>query len=93
MTTLLKTNYLQTMTTLFVYNKNSTQIKLYASRNFLGVIRKLEKESKFVSVSTKMYPMFIEFLSLKLKRLSSLKLIKEHAHEDDNKSFDRLTFP
>ena len=65
---------------LIVDNDNSNQTKIHIARDFLGVIRKLQNEYKVVSMSTKMYSIVRNFLSLKLKRLSSLKLIKLDAH-------------
>lgn len=42
-------------------------------------------------MSTKLHPIVREFFSFKSKRLSSLKFVKVHAHQDDIKSFEQVT--
>ena len=48
---------LQSIDKLFDEKDEVTQINLNASSDFLGVIRKLEKEHKVVFMPTKLYPM------------------------------------
>ena len=67
---------LQSIDKIFDDNDNVAQINLHMSRDYLGVIHKLEKESKVVSISTKLHHVIIDFLSLNLKRLSSLEFTK-----------------
>ena len=68
---------LQTIDKLFDYKNNFTQINLHAAINFFGVICKLEKESKVVSISTKLHTMIREFITFKINEikfpLNSLK--------------------
>ena len=45
-----------------------------------------------MSISTKIHPIVTEFLSLRIKRLSSLEFFKVEAHQDDNNSFAQLSF-
>ena len=73
-------------------NKEPAKIELTIARDCLVVIRKLKTETKVVSMNTKLHPLVREFLSIKLKRSRSLKLIKVDAHQDDIKSFNQLTF-
>ena len=82
---------LQFINKLFVNNDDSAKIELATDRDCLGVIRKIEMETKLLSNNTKLHPIVREFLSIKLKRSSSLKFIKFDTHQDDIKSFDQLT--
>ena len=47
---------LQRIDKIFVHNKDATQINLYITSDCLGFIWKLEKDSKVVSMHTKLYP-------------------------------------
>ena len=58
---------LQSMDNFFVNNNDSAKIKLALASYFLGVIHKLEKETKLVSMNTKLRPIVRELLSIKLK--------------------------
>lgn len=58
---------LQSMDNLFVNNNDSAKIKLALASYFLGLIHKLEKVTKLVSMNTKIHPIVRELLSIKLK--------------------------
>ena len=47
---------LQVIDKFIAKNDDVTQINLYIASDFLGVVRKIEKESKLVSMSTKLTP-------------------------------------
>lgn len=83
---------LQRTSNIFVTNNDATKIEPAIASKCLVVIRKLEKETKIVSMNTKLHSIVREFLSIKIDSFSSLKFIKVDAHQDDVKSFDRLTF-
>ena len=73
---------------LFASNIDSTQIELSIASDFLRVIRKLDKESKCISMCNKMHPMFREFLSMKLKRSCYPKHVTLDAQQSNVKSFN-----
>ena len=77
---------------LFVNNEYFTQINLHIDSYFLGVIRKPEKDSKLVSVSTKFHLIIRDFFALKLNILRSFRFTKVDAHQDDINSLDQLNF-
>ena len=60
---------LQITDKLFVGNEDATKINLHIASDCLGVIRKIEKHSKVVSMSTKLHPMIREFLYFKVKEI------------------------
>ena len=79
---------LQRTSNIFVTNNDATKIEPAIASKCLVVIRKLEKETKIVSMNTKLHPIVRELIFIKLKRSSSLKFIKVDAHQDDTKSFE-----
>ena len=83
---------LQSIDDLFSDDDDSAQIDLHMSIDYLVFIKKLKKESKCISMSTKLHPKVREFINLNIKRLSSLKFIEVDSHQDDIKSFDQSTF-
>ena len=83
---------LQSINTIFVTNNDSAKIELAIDRDCLGVIQKLETETKLLSMNNKLHPIVREFISIKLKRSSSLKFIKVYEYQDDIKSFEQLNF-
>ena len=58
----------------------------------LGVMCKLEKQSKAIIIATKSRHMVRELFFLKSKRLKLIKFKKVDAHQDDVKPFDELSF-
>ena len=70
----------QSIEKLFVINEEATLINLHVFSDCLGVIRKLEKDSKLVSMSTKLHPIIRGFLSLQLKRKYGTLCLPKHMH-------------
>ena len=58
----------------------------------LGAMRRLESQNQVVTMSTKFHPIVRELIHLKSKRFKSIGLIRVDAHQDDLKSFDKLSF-
>ena len=83
---------LQSIYKIFFDNEDGTKINLHITSDCLGVIIKLEKDFKVVSMSTKLHPIIRKFLSLNLKRLWSLMFTKVDEHQDDIKSLEQSSF-
>ena len=78
---------LQSMDYLFSNLYNNLKIDLRIAADFLGVIRKLEKQVKVISMVTSLHHIVREFLLIRSRILKTLKLIKVEAHQDDFSSF------
>ena len=71
---------------------DDTKIDISVATDCLGVICRLRRLALVITMSTKLHPIVREFLHLTSKRLKSLEFIKVAAHQDDLKSFDKLSF-
>ena len=71
---------------------NTTMLEVSVATDCLGGIRRLERQAQVITMSTKLHPIVREFLHLKSKRFKSIEFVKVDDHEDDLKSFDKLSF-
>ena len=70
----------------------SSKIDTCAATDCLGVTCKLEKQATVVSMLNKLHPIARDFFLLKYKIIKSISFVKVDDHQDDVKSFDKLSF-